>query len=557
LRWLPAFPLLLAGGLVALPVVVVLSALATPSPEVWGHLWATILPEMIRNTLLLLLGVGAGTLILGTGLAWLTVAYRFPGQAVFDWLLVLPLAVPTYVMGYVYMTTFDYAGPVQSALREWFGSGVWFPEIRSGTGAVLVMTLVLYPYVYLLARTAFQEQLGSTFEAARAMGCSRMTAFFRLAVPLARPSLAAGTALALMEALTDFATVRFFNFPTLSEGVFRVWYGMMDLRAATELAGVLMLFALALVVMERRLRGRARYYQARGASPGIGRVKLSGWQGWGAAAVCGLVVTGAFLVPVLQLTLWAAGDLSQPGALDTYRELVRNSLVLSVLAAFTAILLAVLVASRVRISGDRPSRMIARLATMGYAVPGAVIGVGILVPLSAFDHALNDLAEDWWGVTVGLLLTGSIFGLIYAYVVRFMAVAYGSVESSLDKVTPSISMAARALGASPRRLLWRVHLPLITPGLLAGATLVFVDVMKELPVTMILRPFGYDTLSIWVWQMAAEGVWAGAALPALTIVAAGILPVIFLMRITTAARSWNPGTPGQPMRKNSGLSDAA
>ncbi|HSV86032.1 MAG TPA: iron ABC transporter permease [Levilinea sp.] len=536
----PPLPLLAAAGLVFLPVLVVLSALVTPTPEVWSHLWATILPEMIKNTLVLLLGVGTGALLLGTGLAWLTVAYRFPGQAIFDWLLVLPLAVPTYVMGYVYMTTFDYAGPVQSTLRAWFGSSVWFPEIRSAAGAVLVMILVLYPYVYLLARAAFHEQSESTFDAARAMGHSRLSAFFRLAVPLARPSLAAGTAMVLMEALTDFATVRFFNFPTLSEGVFRVWYGMMDLRAASELAGALMLFALAVIVLERWLRGRARYDQTRGSSPGINRVKLSGWQGWGVAGVCVLMVTGAFLIPVLQLTLWALRDLSQPGALDAYGELARNSLILSGLAALTTIVLSVLVANGVRMSGGKAARVLARLATMGYAVPGAVIGVGILLPLSAFNHALNDLAERWWGVTIGLLLTGSIVGLIYAYVVRFMAVAYGSVESSLDKVTPNISMAARTLGATSRRLLWQIHLPLIAPGLLAGAILVFVDVMKELPVTMILRPFGYDTLSIWVWQMAAEGAWSGAALPALTIVAVGILPVIFLMRVTATPGSLEP-----------------
>ncbi|MCL0080031.1 ABC transporter permease subunit [Dehalococcoidia bacterium] len=259
-RGLPTLPLMIAG-LMILPVAVVLSALLTPTHSVWEHLWATILPEMIGNTLVLLLGVGLGTLILGTGLAWLTVAYRFPGRALFDWLLLMPLAVPAYVMGYVYMATFDFAGPVQSVLRGWFGGVIWFPEIRSGGGAVLVMTLVLYPYVYLLARAAFHEQSSNTFEAARAMGYSRLQSFFRLAIPLARPSIAAGVTLALMEALTDFATVRFFNFPTLSDGVIRVWHGMMDLRAATELAGVLMLFALMVIFVERGVRGRARYFQ--------------------------------------------------------------------------------------------------------------------------------------------------------------------------------------------------------------------------------------------------------------------------------------------------------
>ncbi len=541
-RGLPALPLLIAG-LVILPVAVVLWTLLTPTPAVWEHLWATLLPEITRNTMVLLIGVGAGTLILGTGLAWLTVAYRFPGHAVFDWLLLLPLAVPTYIMGFVYMATFDCAGPVQSALRGWFGSAIWFPEIRSGGGAVLVMTLVLYPYVYLLARAAFHEQSGNTFEAARAMGYSRLQSFFRLAIPLARPSIAAGVTLALMEALTDFATVRFFNFPTLSDGIIRVWHGMMDLRAATELAGVLVLFALVVILFERWVRGRARYSQKGGRSPGIGRVRFSGWGGWAAAGVCALVLAVAFVLPVAQLALWTVREAAHmpPGALAIYWELAGNSLILSGLATATAIVLAVVVANGVHMGGGRLARFTARLATMGYAVPGAVIAVGVLVPLSAFDHALNDLVEQWRGVTIGLLLTGSVVGLIYAYVVRFMAVAYNSVESSLDKITPNIAMAARSLGASPRRLLWRIHLPLIAPGLLAGATLVFVDVMKELPITMMLRPFGYDTLAIWVWQMAAESLWAGAALPALTIVLVGILPVILLMRIGTRSESESRG----------------
>jgi len=536
-RGLPTVPLLIAGAAI-LPVAVVLSALLTPTYSVWEHLWATLLPEITRNTIVLLLGVGAGTLILGTGLAWLTVAYRFPGQAVFDWLLFLPLAVPAYIMGYVYMATFDFAGPVQSALRSWFGSGIGFPEIRSGGGAVLVMTLVLYPYVYLLARAAFKEQSGDTFEAARAMGLSRLKSFFRLALPLARPSIAAGLTLALMEALADFATVRFFNFPTLSDGVLRVWFGMMDLRAATELAGVLILFALAVILLERRFRGRARYSQVASRSPGIGRVRLSGWKGWAAAGVCGLVLAVAFLLPVTQLALWAIREIGiqPPGAFAMYARLASSSLILSGLAAGVAIVLAVILAHGVRMSGGRLARFTARLATMGYAIPGAVIAVGVLVPLSAFDHAVNDLVESWRGVTLGLLLTGSVVGLIYAYVVRFMAVAFNSVESSMEKVTPNITMAARTLGASPRSVLWRIHRPLITPGLLAGATLVFVDVMQELPITMMLRPFGYDTLAIWVWQMAAESLWAGAALPALTIVAAGLLPVILLMRATTPKR---------------------
>lgn len=537
IRSLPALPLLIAA-LVILPVAVVLLALLTPTQEIWEHLWAALLPEMIRNTIVLLIGVGLGTLIIGTGLAWLTVAYQFPGRAVFDWLLLLPLAVPSYVLGYVYMATFDFAGPVHSEFRQWLGSDIWFPEIRSGGGAIIVMILVFYPYVYLLARAAFHEQSGNTFEAARAMGYSRLKSFFHLALPLARPSIAAGLTLALMETLTDFATVRFFNFPTLSEGILRIWYGMMDLRAATELAGVLVLFTLIVILLERQMRGRSKYFQTGGRSSGVGRVNLSGWKGWAATGVSGLVLGVAFVLPVVQLVFWAVREISlEPsGVLLMHWKLAVNSLILSGLAAGVAIVMALILANGVHMGGGKLTRFIARMATMGYAVPGAVIAVGILIPLSTVDHAVNNLLEDWWGVTPGLLLTGSIVGLIYAYVVRFMAVAYNSVEASIDKVSPNITMAARTLGATPRRLLWRIHFPLIAPGMFAGATLVFVDVMKELPITVMLRPFGYDTLAIWVWQMAAESLWAGASLPALTIVAVGIVPVILLMRIATPKR---------------------
>jgi iron(III) transport system permease protein len=530
-------PLLLAL-LVVLPVLVVSSAILTPTREVWLHLGRTLLPEMSRNTLLLLAGVGSGTLLLGVSLAWLVTAYRFPGRSVLEWLLVLPMAVPTYVQGFVYMATFDFAGPVQTALRPLFRDMAWFPEIRSGAGAILVMTLVLYPYVYLLAKAGFREQSGVLLEAARVMGYSPAAVFFRVILPLARPSIAAGTALAVMEALADFATVRFFNFPTLSDGVIRVWHGMMDLRAASELAGLLALVALAILLLEYALRGRTRYFQAGGKAPGITPIALPGWRGWLASAACLLVVAISFALPVGQLLSWTLQELPhQPaGTLNVYMQLSRNSIILSVLAALFATVTALLLASSIRLTSSRVAFMLAKLATSGYAMPGAVIAVGIIIPLSAFDHALNDFLTSWRGTGVGLVLTGSVVGLVYAYVVRFLSVSYSSVDSSLEKITPNVTAAARVLGAGPWRLLWSVHLPLVMPGMLAGAILVFVDVMKELPITMMLRPFGHDTLAVWVWQMAAESVWGGASLPALVIVLAGLIPVFFLMRV--AARKF-------------------
>jgi iron(III) transport system permease protein len=343
-------------------------------------------------------------------------------------------------------------------------------------------------------------------------------------------------ALALMETLTDFAVVRFFNFPTLSEGIIRVWHGMMNRDAAMEIAGVLLLFALGVLLLERRLRGRARFSQSRGQAPGVERARLRGWKGWAATTLCSAVLLMAFGLPVIQLGLWAVWDLARMSSLDLawYGGLARNSLTLAAGAASLTALIAVILAYAVRLSAKNPlTRPAVRLATMGYAVPGSVIAVGALALLSTTDHAVGALLEGWGGITVGLLLTGTIVGLLYAYGVRFLAVAYGSVEASFEKLKPQLTEAARTLGAPPRRTLLQIHLPLIAPGLLAGFTLVFLDVMKELPITLLLRPFGFDTLSVWIYQMVSESLWAGTALPALTLVAVGLLPVAVLMRMTT------------------------
>jgi len=530
--FLPLLPLIIAG-LIILPVAVVGSALLSPSFEVWRHLWSTILPHMLGNTFLLLAGVGAGTLVLGTGLAWLITAYDFPGKESFKWLLVLPMAVPAYIMGFIYMALFDFAGPVQSLIRSLGGQNIPFPQIRSGTGAVLVMILVLYPYVFLLAKAGFEEQAGSAFEAAKLLGANKRRLFFKVALPLCRPSLAAGVALALMEALADFATVRYFNFPTIADGILRVWHGMMDLGAASEMAGLLSLFSLILLLGEHRMRSRRAYHQSRGKLPGIPALRLSGRQGAAATLICLSVLLAAFGLPLAQLIYWATKEISaiSAGALAVYMRLAANSLILSGLAAACAVLLALLMVSLSRLKENRLSRYIARLVTTGYSIPGAVIAVGILLPLSALDRSINHFTDLWWGIRPGLIFTGSLVGLIYAYTVRFMAVAYSSVESSMDKISPNTILAARALGAGPFRLIYKIRLPLILPGVMAGAILVFVDVMKELPITIILRPLGYDTLAIWVWQMAAESLWTATALPALFIVLAGLLPVILLLNV--------------------------
>jgi len=529
-----ALPLLIAAA-VLYPVLAVASALITPTEAIWRHLWDTILPLMLTNTFLLLVGVGAGTLVLGAGLAWLVTAYEFPGRSAFEWMLLLPMAMPAYIMGFVYMATFDAAGPVQRLLVAWFGGAGWFPEIRSPGGAIVVMTLVLYPYVYMLARAGYRGISASSLEAARVLGCGPAGFFFRVAFPLSRPAIAAGVILALMEAMADFATVRFFNFPTLADGVVRVWHGLMDLRAAGELAGLLALLALVAIMVERSLRGRTRYHESGGKTPGLPRMQLAGGRKWALTIICGLVVGAAFFLPLAQLVGWAAVEVAHlpAGAGRVYLELATNSLILSGLAAVVGVALALVLAGTARLGGGKAARGLAMLATTGYAVPGAVFAVGILLTLTPLDHAINLATERWAGVTVGLVLTGSLVGLTYGYVARFLAVAYHSTEAGLEKIRPNVTLAARVLGAGPWRVLGRIHLPLAASGLVAGAALVFVDVMKELPITVMLRPFGYDTLATWVWQMAAESLWTGAALPALAIVAVGLLPVVILTRADT------------------------
>ena len=523
---LPILPLLIAG-IITLPILLLAAELLTPKLDLWAQLWSTVLPRMLGNTLLLMAGVGTGTLVIGTGLAWLVTAHQFPGRAFFDRALLLPLAMPAFIMGFVFMSLFDYAGPVQTAWRALFGRSAAFPDIHTGGGAIIVMTLVLYPYVYLLARSAFREQASVTLEAARALGCGRMRAFWRIAIPMARPSLAAGAALALMEAMTDFATVRFFSFPTISEGVVRLWEGRMDRVAATELASLLMILALALLLVERQLRGRARYDQQGGKGRRPVRETLTGRRGWSAFAVCALVLFAAFVLPVGQLILWAINEINGhvPGTWETvYGQYVGNTFALAGIAAVVTVGLALLLVHSARTWKSRFVRGLTRLSTMGYALPGSVIAAGVLLTIAPVDHQLH----DWLGT--GLLLTGSIVGLMYAYVVRFMAVAHKSVESSMDKVKPSMDEAARTLGARPLDILRRIQAPLITNGVLVALILVFVDAMKELPATLLLRPFGMDTLGIWAYMLAAESFWQAASIPALTIVVVGLIPVLLLMR---------------------------
>jgi iron(III) transport system permease protein len=519
------------ASLVALPSLAVLASLAHPAHEIWSHLWRTQLSELIGNTLALVAGVGAGTLLVGAGLAWLIVTYRFPGCFVLEWALVLPLAVPAYVIGFALLGLFDFSGPVQSALRRWIGPGARLPEIRSYGGVVLTMTFVFYPYVYLLARAAFREQGAATLETARSLGRSRLRAFVAVTLPLARPSLVAGVSLAMMEALADFGTVATFGYRTLTEAVYRVWYGMFDRAAAAQLASLLLLFALCLLALERSLRGRARFTQNQRRGPGVTPRPLSGWKAAAATAAGFAVLGAAFVLPLAQLIVWAA-DAGGRWRAASFASLLGNTLALALLAAVGALVLALLLAYATRLSPSAPVRASARMASMGYALPGAVIAVGVLTPLAWADHVFGHAVAWAFGHSAGLVLTGSTVGLVFAYVVRFLAVSLQTVDASLGKIPSSFDDAARSLGASIGGTLRRIHLPLMRGGVLTALILVFVETMKEMPATLLLRPFGLDTLAVAVWERTSESLWAEAAAPALAIVGAGLVPVLVVIRLS-------------------------
>jgi iron(III) transport system permease protein len=516
--------------LVATPILVVVSSLATPSRDIWAHLWHTYLLELVWNTLVLIAGVGSGVLLLGTGLAWLVTMYRFPGRRLFEWLLILPMAMPAYVMGFVFLAIFDYTGPVQHTWRWLFGARTWFPDIASAGGIVLVMTLVLYPYVYLLTRTAFYEQAASTVEVARALGLGELGVFWKVMLPLARPSIAAGLGLALMEALADFGTVGIYGYSTFTVAIYRVWFGLFNREAATELAGVLLCFTFGILLLERCMRGRARFSQTEGGVRPVSPRLLVGWRAWGASAICGGIVTMAFLLPVVQLLYWTLSSLGGPASDSRYPMFLLNTLMLATATALLAVIAAVVLAYALRLSRSPVLPAMARFASMGYALPGSVIAVGVLIPLAFIDHTLDDFLRRTLGISSGLLLTGSMAGLVFAYLVRFLAISSQTLEAGLMKITPSMDMAARSLGTSPGGVLRRIHLPLLRGSLGCAAILVFVDVMKEMPATLLLRPFGYDTLAVRIWQLTSESFWEAAALPALTIVVGGMLPVLLLTR---------------------------
>ena len=525
--------------LTALPILAVFGYVFVPAPDVWQHLRETVLTDYLLNTLWLTLGVGVGVLLLGLPAAWLNSMCAFPGQRWFEWALLLPLAMPAYIIAYTYTGMLDFSGPVQSLLRELTGWGYgdyYFPNVRSLGGAITMLSLVLFPYVYLLARAAFLEQSICVLEVSRTLGANQWQSFFRVALPLARPAIITGLSLALMETLADFGTVQYFGVSTFTTGIFRTWFGLGDHAAASQLAALLMGFVFVLILLERWSRSRARYHHTSSKYSRLPRYRLRGGNAVAAVLVCALPLLLGFLIPVGQLLYWSVTTASS--VLDTdFLKLVWNSLFLAGLAALFALLLALVLGYGKRLNNDPLVNLTSRIAAMGYAIPGTVIAIGVLIPFAWMDTQLNHWSKLWWGNSTGLWLSGTLFTLLFAYNVRFLAVSLQTVEAGLGKIKPTIDNAGRSLGLSAFGVLHKLHLPLMKGTLLTAILLVFVDVLKELPATLILRPFNFNTLAVRAYELASDERLADAGLPSLMIVAAGIIPVILLSRSIGKSRA--------------------
>ena len=538
LAWLAAVALILA--LMALPVVTVLWLAVSPQENIWPHLVRTVLPVSLLHTLLLMAGTGVLTLVTGTAAAWLVTMYRFPGRALADRLLVIPLAMPTYIVAYCYVELLDYSGPLQSTLRSLFGwrtaHDYWFPEIRSLHGAIFVMASVLYPYVYLTARASFVQQSVCALEVARTLGRTPLGTLRAVALPLARPALAAGLALVLMECLNDLGAVQYLGVQTLSQSIYATWLQRSNLGGAAQLATVMLALIVVLFAIERLARGGAKVHHTTGRYRSIPFQDLTGWRGYAAGLFAIMPFVIGFLLPFLQL-LRHALVYFRAGLESGFFSAALNSLLLASVSAAVAVVLAMIVAYARRIDPSYFTMFANRAAGLGYALPGTVLALGLLIPLAVFDNTIDALMRATFGISTGLMISGTMLALVFAYTVRFLAVALGSVEAGLERISPNLDAAARALGETAFSALRRVHLPLLIPALGAAGLLVFVDAMKELPATLLLRPFNFETLATHVYSFAALEQFEEAALGALAIVISGLAPVLLLHKAVAGGRA--------------------
>lgn len=524
---------LIVASVVCLPIVAVLFLASFPEENIWPHLIDTVLPVYIENTVILMLGVGLLSTSLGIGAAWMVSYYDFPFKRFFNWALLLPFAMPAYVIAYVYTDFLEYAGPVQATLRDLFGwqtsRDYYFPEVRSMGGAIILMSLTLYPYIYMLARAAFLEQSVSIYYAARSLGSSPLSFFFKVSLPIARPAIVVGLSLVLMETLNDFGTVDFFAIQTLTAGLYDTWLNMSNLGGAAQIATVMMLAVTLLIYFERRSRDQQKSFSSKVSGRSIPAIKLDGYQGYLASFAASLPILFGFVIPVVILANFAVVYFEQSWT-DRFFGYALNSFSLSFGAAIITLVIGCILAYSKRLNKRKSTNALIQVSSLGYAVPGAVLAIGVIIPLAGFDNWLDGLARQHLGISTGLLLSGSVFALLFAYTVRFLAVSTGAVDSSLEKVTTSMDMASRSLGKGSLETFLRIHLPIIRPGALTAVLVVFVDCMKELPATLILRPFNFETLATHVYQYASDELIEYCALAALVIVVVGIIPVILLSR---------------------------
>ncbi len=533
---------LAVAAVVCLPLLAVIWLAFTPEENIWPHLYRTVLGNYVSTTLLLMLGVALGTFFIGVSSAWVVTHYEFPLRKVFNWALLLPFAVPAYVIAYVYSDLLEYAGPVQSSLRTLFGwqlaSDYYFPDIRTLPGAIIMMTLVLYPYVYLLSRAAFLEQSASLAEAARSLGVTRCTRILKVSLPMARPAIAVGLALVMMETLNDFGTVDYFAVRTLTAGLYDVWLGMNNLGGGAQIATLLLIFVLMLIGLEKSSRRYQQHYLPSGSRfRPLPRRSLHGLSALSAFLICAIPVVFGFVVPALVLVLHVVDNLSSSLSAN-FIQSAANSVMLSSIASLCAVTLGVLLSYSKRLHPTKTLHTAVGVASLGYAIPGAVLAIGVIIPLAAFDNEVDSLMRSLFGISTGLLLSGTVFALIFAYTVRFLAMAYGSINASMSKISPHMDDAARSLGKRPGAILRTVHLPLMRGGLLTAALVVFVDCMKELPATLVLRPFNFDTLATQVYQYASDELIGQSAIYALLIVLVGLLPVVLLSTTIDRTRSF-------------------
>ena len=515
----------------AVPVLIIAINIFLGGSDVWQHLYNTLLFDYVSNSFLLMLGVTFGTLVMGVPAAWLTSVCEFRGRSLFSWALLLPLAMPAYIIAYTYTGLFDFAGPVQTFIRDTTGLGYgeyWFFEMRSLGGAITMLSLVLYPYVYLMSRAAFLEQSANTLEVCRTLGYSAPQAFVRLALPMARPAIVAGVTLAMMETLADYGTVQYFGVTTFTTGIMRTFYGFGDLAAASQLAGILLLFVAVLIFTERYSRRKISYHASGLRKASQRKVELRGRYGLAAWLACAIPVIAGFVIPAGVLLYWAVFEAETVGW--DFIQLSWNSFYLAALAALITVSLALVLAYAGRLHPTKGVQTAIVTSGMGYALPGTIIAIGVIVPLAWIDHRIIDWVKYTFDQKIGLFFSGTIIALLLAYTVRFMAVSLGSVQSGLGKVKPSMDMAGRSLGCSPAEVLRRIHVPLLKSSVLTALLIVFVDVLKELPATLILRPFNFNTLAVRAFELASDERLVDAAPASLMIVAVGLIPVILLSR---------------------------